>query len=263
MPATTEGEYQQFTKAVGSLLPISLADYKQQQMERRIRDMARKCLAPDLPAFAGMLRSDPKLLLQFEQHITINVSEFYRNPEAFDYLANQILARFNPKRDLKIWSAGCSCGAESYTLAMLLHQYAPGLRHGIYATDIDRTMLNRARQGKGYAAEEIRDLPLRLRTLYMTREDSTYAVTSEVQRLVRFDRHDLLRDQMTQVFDLVVCRNVVIYFTDDAKSRLYQKFVDALKPGGYFYIGATETINKAHELGLRYVHPCFYTKIAT
>lgn len=79
--------------------------------------------------------------------------------------------------------------------------------------------------------------------------------------MVRFERHDLLQDKVTQTFDMVACRNVVIYFTDEAKTRLYETFVNALRPGGYLFIGATEVINGATQLGLRYVAPCFYKKV--
>jgi chemotaxis protein methyltransferase CheR len=256
-----EPEYGQFMQTVATLLPIRLDCYKPKQMERRIRDLARKHHAADLHAFATLLRTNRDVLREFEQHITINVSEFYRNPDAFDYLNTRILPRLQEHtRGMRVWSAGCSNGSEPYTIAMLLQQAYPARRHTILATDIDRAMLDRARSAKGYIADDVRALPARLRDAYMTKNDAAYCVADQIVKMVRFDRLDLLRDQVGQVFDLIVCRNVVIYFTDEAKTGLYEKFVEALEPGGHLFLGATETISRPGDLGLKYVAPCFYVK---
>lgn len=261
MIAPPDGEYAQFKQAVAALLPVRLDYYKQQQMERRIRDLARKHSAPSLQSFVTMLRADPALLRELERHITINVSEFFRNPEAFEYLDRQVLPRLlAARRGLRLWSAGCSYGAEAFTLAMLLREAAPALLHAIYATDIDRSMLERARMGRGYTRDDVHNVPPRLRRRYIVGDAPPYAVSADILRLVRFDRHDMLEAPVARTFDLIACRNVVIYFTDEAKKALYQKLVAALHPGGYLFIGATEIIGEATRLGLRYVAPCFYEK---
>lgn len=258
---TAESEYAQFKRTVGPLLPIELDYYKQQQMERRIRDLARKHQAADLRAYAEMLRKDAALLRELEQHITINVSEFFRNPTAYEYLSARVFPKLlEGGKGVRIWSAGCSYGAEPYTLAMLLHETAPTLRHSICATDVDRQMLDKARSGKGFTREDVQNLPSGLRQRYVSQDGATYAVAPTLLPLIRFERRDLLRDRVTGPFDLIVCRNVVIYFTDEAKLKLYQSFVDALRPGGYLFIGATEVIGNATQLGLSYVAPCFYVK---
>ena len=261
MTTTFEAEYTQFMQLVSSLLPINLQCYKPKQMERRIRDLARKHQASDLITFATMLRGDRDILREFEQHITINVSEFYRNPEAFDYLAQRVLEPFKTRlQAVRVWSAGCSNGSEPYTMAMLLLDTLPGRHHTIYATDIDRAMLEKAQRGTGYTSEDVRGLPARLRDKYMSRDGTSLKVSDDILRIVRFDRHDLLRDKVQQSFDIVACRNVVIYFTDEAKAELYYKFADALEPGGMLFIGATETISRPSDYGLQYVAPCFYVK---
>ena len=208
-----------------------------------------------------MLRGNREILREFEQHITINVSEFYRNPEAFDYLAQRVIEPFKSRlQAVKVWSAGCSNGAEPYTIAMLLTETMPGRHHVVFATDIDRAMLEKARLGAGYTQEDVRGLPVRLRDKYMVRDGASLKVADEIARMVRFDRHDLLRDKLQQTFDIVACRNVVIYFTDEAKAELYYKFASALEPGGMLFIGATETISRPSDYGLQYVAPCFYLK---
>lgn len=261
MTTTVEAEYGQFMQMVSNMLTVNLQSYKPKQMERRIRDLARKHQAPDLISFAGMMRGNREILREFEQHITINVSEFYRNPEAFDYLIQHILGPLKSRtQGVRVWSAGCSNGAEPYTIAMLLLDTMPGRHHSVYATDIDRAMLEKAGAGKGYIADDVRGLPARLRDRYMVKDGASLRVADEVTRIVRFDRHDLLRDKVLQSFDIVACRNVVIYFTDEAKALLYRKFADALEPGGILFIGATETISRPADFALRYVAPCFYVK---
>lgn len=263
MLAPTESEYAAFKRAVGPLLPVRLDDYKQAQMERRIRDLARKHRAPDLGSYVKMISADAGLLRELEQHITINVSEFFRNPEAFDYLGKQILPRLLAARQgVEAWSAGCSYGAEPYSLAMLFHDAAPALKHAIHATDIDKAILDRARLGNGFSADDVKSVPVRLRDRYLSRQGPPYSVAVDVQRMVRFDRYDLLHDRMARTFDLIACRNVVIYFTDEAKLKLFSTFAAALRPGGYLFIGATEVISAHDGLGLRYVAPCFYQKAA-
>lgn len=263
MVARAESEYTQFKRAIAPWLPVRLDEYKQQQMERRIRDLARKHQAPNLHAYVRMVRADAVLLRDLEQHVTINVSKFFRNPEAFEYLRSHILpSLLAAGRGLRVWSAGCSYGAEPYSLAMLLHDAAPLLKHTVHATDIDRAMLERARLGRGTSPDDIQHVPLSLRARYTRVQGTSYSVADEIVRMVRFERHDLLQDRMAHVFDLVACRNVVIYFTDEAKQGLFRSFVAALRPGGYLFIGATEIITGSAQLGLRYVAPCFYQKVA-
>ena len=261
MIISPDAEYTQFKQAVSTLVPLRLDQYKQQQMERRIRDMARRHQAPSLIDFAAMLKSDARLLHEFERHLTINVSEFYRNSTAFDYLSQHVLPPLlAARRGVRVWSAACSYGAEPYTLAMLLHEAAPAAMHSIYATDIDREILEKARAGQCFTREDVQNLPARLRDRYLSRGEPPYHIAPEIGRMVRFERQDLLHSRVTQTFDLIACRNVVIYFTDEAKTRLYHDLVAALRPGGYLFIGATEVINGASALGLRYLAPCFYTK---
>lgn len=263
MQMTFDAEYNQFVQTVSTLVPINLQCYKPKQMERRIRDFARAHRAPDLVSFAAMLRRNRELLREFELHITINVSEFYRNTEAFDYLVRHVIAPLRARSTpVRVWSAGCSGGAEPYTIAMLLLDAMPGRLHSILATDIDRAMLEKAKSGAGYASDEVRGLPARLRDKYLVHDDATFRVSDVLLRIVHVDRHDLLRGTLRQTFDVIVCRNVVIYFTDEAKTGLYHKFAAALEPGGTLFIGATETIGRPSDYSLQYVAPCFYQKVS-
>ncbi len=261
MLTSTETDYTVFKRAVAPLVPLRLDLYKEGQMERRIRDLARKHGAGTLRDFVPMLRANRELLRQFEQHLTINVSECYRNPESFDHLVKVVLPELRgATRQLRVWSAGCSYGAEPYTLAMLLHDADPSASQTIHATDIDREILARARTGAGFSREDITHLPRRLRERYVSVDGPPYTIARQITPMIRFERHDLLQDPAPGTFDLIVCRNVVIYFTDEAKQDLYRKLSGALRPSGYLFIGATEVISGAAGFGLRYAAPCFYQR---
>ena len=259
---TTDDDYTQFKRLITPLVPMDLNDYKQQQMERRIRDLARKNGADSLVQFAQMLRDDRRLLRTFESHVTINVSEFFRNVEPFNYLGDPVLSGLVALgKPLTIWSAGCSYGAEPMTFAMILSELNPSLRHTIHATDIDPDMLAKARSGTGFSPADVQGLPKTLRARYMKQIGDDWAVSDDLVKRIKFAPQNLLKDPApARNCDLVACRNVVIYFTDEAKSRLYKTFADSLRPGGYLFIGATEVVSGAASFGLRYVAPCFYQK---
>ncbi|MHB8621167.1 MAG: CheR family methyltransferase, partial [Chloroflexota bacterium] len=175
-----------------------------------------------------------------------------------------VLPRLLRGRDrLRIWSAGCSYGAEPYTLALVLASVTPGKQHHILATDVDQRVLDRARLANSYTDQDVRNVPGVLRRRFFTRGcDERWVLDPLIRSAVTFRRHDLLKDTFDREIDLIVCRNVVIYFTDDAKRRLYQKFHDALRPGGYLFVGGTEVVTGAVEMGFTNDLPTFYLRRA-
>ena len=162
--------------------------------------------------------------------------------------------------NLQIWSAGCSIGAEPYSLAMLLEQLAPKGRHRFLATDLDDGALAKARAGGPYAAAEIKNLHRSLLLKHFVRDQETYRVRDDLRRSVEFKKHNLLGDAYETGFDLVVCRNVIIYFTDEAKQLMHRRLRDSLKENGVYFAGRTETLLDARELGLERVLSSFYKK---
>jgi chemotaxis protein methyltransferase CheR len=160
-----------------------------------------------------------------------------------------------------VWSAACSIGAEPYSLAMLLLERCPP-GSTVWATDIDTTVLAKARRGI-YRESELRGVSAERRRRYFEEVADGYAVKPELKAIVRFQVHDLLRDRFPAPWDLIVCRNVVIYFTEEARRNLYRRFATVLRPGGVLFVGATETILYAGEVGLRPLSPSFYRKAAT
>lgn len=254
-------DYVLFCRAVFTQTDLDLGAYKRNQMERRVRGMAAQAGAQDLTEFWALLRRDAQALRTFLDKVTINVSEFLRNPEKFEEFRAVIFPElFQARRPLLIWSAGCSYGAEPYSIALLLRELTPGVKHRIWASDVDDGVLARARQG-AFTAADLKHVPDALKARYFTAGPSDmYTVTPALRQGVEFARHDLLRDPFPTRVDVIFCRNVVIYFNDVAKERLFRGFFEALRPGGYLLVGSTERIASAAAIGFQAVRQFWYRR---
>jgi len=232
-------------------------------MKRRLGILITRNKATSLLEYTRML-DKPDRLKEFLDFFTINVSEFFRIPEKFEYLATRILPNLMARdRELRVWSAGCSNGAEPYSLAMVLEELAPHGRWSILATDVDRTTLARAQRGDGYGSVDVRNVTPQRLARYFERDAAGYRVSESIKRRVKFKLHDLLKDPFEDGFQLVLCRHVVIYFTEEAKDVLYRKFAESLVDGGVLFVGGTEIISRAKDVGLQSVAVSFYRKGAT
>lgn len=255
-------DYEQFKSEIFRMTTINLSSYKEQQMKRRIDALISKHGYPGYAEYMKAIKTDDNLLVEFKSHITINVSEFWRNPEQWVVLENEILPeifRTNGKK-IKIWSAACSTGDETYSLVMLMSKFVPLRDIQILATDIDSKILEKAKIGL-YNQKSISKLPIEFQKKYFTKvDDNSYQVSDDIKKCVEFKQHDLLKEKYPSNMDLIVCRNVMIYFTDDAKNLMYQKFHEALKPGGFLFVGSTEQIIHYKELGYQSFRSFFYRK---
>ena len=256
-----QDKYQWFIKKVHEKTGIDLASYKRPQMERRINSLMRSQNIGNYEEYVQLLSKDPVQYRKFTDHITINVSEFFRNFSHWEVLQNQILPDLlSRSRTLKVWSAGCSTGEEPYSLTIILLEKAAGRFHKVIATDIDRQVLEKAQKGI-YSSKTVSSVPEPWLKKYFVQNDGNFIIKDEVKKWLSFQQHDLLKDSYPSNCDLILCRNVVIYFTEEAKTRLYQRFQQALKKGGVLFIGSTEQIFQARELGLRSIATFFYQKI--
>lgn len=258
--ALNDQEFEYLKKKILALTDIDLNNYKAQQMRRRLDGLVTN-ESGSVVEYCKRIENDKDALKKLSNFLTINVSEFFRDANQFQQLKTIILPELlgNNER-LNIWSAGCSIGAEPYSVAMMLENLTPGRKHRIVATDIDEAVLAKAKNGGPYSSSDIANVDKALLLKYFTRSDDGYQVIDSIKRRVEFRRHNLLKDRFEQGFDLVMCRNVVIYFSDEAKHKLYTGFCNSLKDGGIMFIGATETLLDASELGLTRIHNCFYRK---
>jgi chemotaxis protein methyltransferase CheR len=239
--------YQEFKEQASLLCGIDLTLYKSQQLDKRINSLMTLWQIKDYDEYLRVLKTDPQRFQVFQKKLTINVSEFFRNPECYFYLWEEVipeLLRANP--NLRIWSAGCATGAEPYSVAIILKELAALHNAEILATDVDGQVLQQARKGV-YSPNEVKSLPPELRERYFREEKGCYY---------------LLLDPFPTGLDLILCRNVVIYFTEEAKDELYYKFHRSLRDGGYLLVGGTEPLLSYMQLGFETVRYSFYKKVA-
>lgn len=254
--------YESFKDEIYKLTKIDLSSYKERQMKRRIDALITKEAITTYGDYLLMLKTNKEKLDEFVNYLTINVSEFYRNPEQWDFLEKEILPYLFQSfgRDIKIWSAACSSGDEPYSLVMLLSKFLPLNKIKILATDIDRQILDKARLGL-YNEKSLKALPAEFEKKYFTKiNERTYQISDEIKKCVEFKHHNLLKDEYPKGYNLIICRNVLIYFTEDAKEDIYKKFNDSLKKEGILFVGSTEQIIQPQTLGYSSYKSFFYKK---
>lgn len=254
-------DYEGFKKEVLKLTKIDLNAYKEKQMKRRIDTLIAKTGAKEYAEYVKLISTDKKRFDEFVNYLTINVSEFYRNPEQWKILDQQIIPELIKKfgKNLKIWSAACSTGDEPYSLVMALSRHLPLSQIQIYATDIDKQVIAKA-QGGLYSEKSIVSVPDDLKRKYFTKVGPSYQISNEIKSRVEFKQHNLLLDTYPQQVHMIVCRNVLIYFTDEAKDEVFRKFNNALAKGGILFIGSTEQIMDYRSMGYERRGSFFYEK---
>lgn len=243
-------DYEYFKKEVLTLTGINLSCYKEAQMKRRIDNLISKHSVEGYDKYVFCLKTDRKMFEEFVSHITINVSEFYRDQDQWKVLEEkavpELIQRFG--RNLKVWSAACSTGDEPYSLVMAMSRHLPLSNIRVYATDVDKQIIGEARKGI-YGEKSIAAVPADLRRRYFRQVGSEYAISDEIKSRVEFREHNLLRDAYPAGCHLIVCRNVMIYFTEEVKDQIYRKFYNSLVLGGLLFIGASEQIMNNKDIG--------------
>ena len=254
--------YTQVKQSVRKLLDINLDHYKDEQMRRRLDSWLVRSGVPNWTDYFHRARADSNELSRLRDYLTINVSAFFRDPERWHYLRQNVLpALLRARPRLRLWSAGCSIGPEPYSLAMLLEGLSPGRSHYLLASDLDRGALAKARARGPFTADDIQNVAAAERARYFQAGGPPFFVGETLARRVEFREQNMVADKFEQDFDLIVCRNVVIYFTEAAKAGLYRKFHAALRPGGVLFVGGTEIIAHAAEVGFRNYGISFYQKV--
>lgn len=242
-------------------LKLQLDGYKENQLQRRITTIMRKSGAENLEIYAKLIEGNPKLRKEFLDYITINVTEFFRNKQFFDEFEQAFLARHGKNSSqLRLWSAACSTGAEAHSLAILLHRNGLASISRIIGTDIDETILTKAREAI-YMETDIRNVEGEDRQRYFLKEDNRYRLKEEVKRMASFRKQDLILDSYETGFHAILCRNVTIYFKDEVKDAIYSKISNSLVPGGIFFTGATETVYHPEQYGLKKIGSFLYEKV--
>ena len=253
--------YEDFKKDLLALTKIDLDSYKEKQMKRRIDTLITKNNINSYKEYVALIKKNEEKFEQFVNFLTINVSEFYRNPEQWEILDKNVFPALIKKfgKNLKVWSAACSTGDEPYSLVMALSRHIPLNQIHIIATDIDKQVLDKARMGL-YNEKSITSVPADFKKKYFTKVGNSYQISNEIKRQVEFKEHNLLRDAYPTGCNLIVCRNVLIYFTEEAKEEIYKKFNSALASQGILFIGSTEQIMNYKELNYQRHQSFFFQK---
>ena len=256
------GSYEKFKSSIYSLTKIDLSSYKENQMRRRIDSLITKNHILSYDSYVELLRRDSERFRQFVNFLTINVSEFYRDPMHWEYLHTHIIPELirNFGKNLKIWSAACSTGNEPYSLVMAFSRYLPLNQIKIIATDIDRQVLDAARIGL-YNEKSIAGVPPDLKRRFFTKVGESYQISKDIKERVEFQEHNLLRDAYPVGCHLIVCRNVLIYFTEQARDEVYRRFHQSLVRGGVLFIGSSEQMMNYRELNFEKKTLVFFSKI--
>ena len=240
---------------------LDLSSYKEKQLKRRIDSLMEREKRKDYADYLHLLLNSREIYEKFLDTLTINVTEFFRDKVMFEFLENNIIPSLSKSKNLKIWSAACANGAEPYSVAILLEELAPGCSYLIEATDIDTNILKIATTGK-YNMECLRNISPRRLARFFYREGEHYFIKEQVKQKVFFKKHDLLKDTFGQNYNLIICRNVIIYFTSQAQNQLYFKFYHSLAPEGILFTGGSEIILHYAKKGFERMAPCFYKKVS-
>ncbi|MBR6626995.1 MAG: protein-glutamate O-methyltransferase CheR [Lachnospiraceae bacterium] len=254
-------DYEYFKKEILALTSIDLNAYKEKQMKRRIDTLIAKHRITGYDSYIRALRTETEKFEEFVNYITINVSEFYRNPDQWKILEGtvfpELIKRFGP--NLKIWSAACSTGDEPYSLVMALSRHLPLTQIKVLATDLDKQVIAKAKVGL-YSEKSIAGVPEDLKRKFFTKVGPSYKISDQIKARVEFREHNLIKDAYPTDCNLIVCRNVLIYFTEEAKDDVFRKFYKHLSKDGILFIGSTEQIMNYKEIGYLRKSSFFYQK---
>jgi chemotaxis protein methyltransferase CheR len=253
--------YEKFKGDVLRLTKIDLSAYKEKQMRRRIDSLVDKRECKSYDEYVRLISSKKDVFEEFVNFLTINVSEFYRNPDQWKLLVQQyapeLIDRFGKR--LKIWSAACSTGDEPYSLVMALSELIDINQITITATDLDKQVIAQAKTGI-YSEKSIAGVPDVYKKKYFTKVGQSYQISDQIKRRVQFKQHNLLLDKYVTDYHLIVCRNVLIYFTEEAKREVYVKFHKSLAKNGLLFIGSTEQVMDYKAIGYKRRSSFYYEK---
>lgn len=263
-------EFEQIRELTYRVSGIQLPPGKELLVKSRLSKRLKMLGIPSFKQYLSLVESDKsgQELAAMIELLTTNKTDFFREPQHFDYLRKHILCGFpEKKRKLRIWSAGCSTGEEPYTIAIVLMEALEEIANidvRILATDISSRVLAIAKEGI-YSAENLAGVPPELRQKYFIRTtgktgNNCYQVHDKIKSLVKVARLNLMSTwPMKGPFDVIFCRNVMIYFNKETQRMLVRRFANLLEPGGYLFTGHSESLMGMVD-SLHYVQPATYQK---
>ena len=234
---------------------INFEYYRESYLQRRVKVRLTATKTKTYVDYIRYLKENPNEYNLLVSDLTVNYTKFFRDPDVYVFLKKKILPELlSSKRWVRIWSAGCATGEEPYSLAMLVHEVLKqplnNSRVSIYASDLDRTALEKAKSGE-YTKRKVNGVEERLLDRYFEFDNDVYRVKDDVKQIIHFEEQDLMTPPIRRNLDLILCRNVMIYFSKEIQHKIYMNFYDALRNGGYFISGKTELVGG--EAGKKFV----------
>jgi chemotaxis protein methyltransferase CheR len=253
-----QSQYKDIFNEIKRVRGIDLSDYRSETLEIRLTERMKQVGCPDISHYVEYLRNDPSECDLLIDCIAINVSSFFRNPLVFDILAHRVLPdmvelkRHNNQQEIRVWSAGCANGQEPYSMAILIHEVLKDFRlkwkSHIFASDIDKEALKQAASAI-YTVENLENTRMGYIERYFTRDDHGYKLQPFIQEMVQFSQEDLNSrttiapaESVYGTFDIILCRNVLIYFKQEQQNFVVEKLLKSLDNLGYLILGESETI---------------------
>ena len=233
-------------------LKIQCGNYKEDYIKRRLLSRMRSTNTTNYTDYLKYLKANEPELEVLRKALTINVTEFFRDGDVYEFLKGTVLPDlFRQRKRIRIWCAGCSTGEEPYSIAMILSDLLAQnkeLSAQIYATDIDKIVLAKAQEGTNSQKAMVKLSPSQIHRHFTKLPDDTYQVRPHLKELIRFRPHDLMSGvPVARWLDLITCRNVTIYFTEAQKDDLARLFHGALVTDGYYIMGKTEYLGRQVE----------------
>lgn len=259
-PPLTPAAFDAIRELIGSVAGIAMTAEKEELVKARLASRLRELKLSRYEDYLERVKVDRVELSNMVDVLTTNKTSFFREQPHFDYLVETLFPVWRAERQpRRIWSAGCSSGEEPYTLSMLLQAYLPTLDVRILATDLSLRVLARAKAAR-YGRSVVQDVPAELRGKYLrpVPGEESFEVTPDVTARVSFARLNLMGDwPMRGPFDLILCRNVMIYFNDETRTTLARRYAELLSPRGVLMIGHAESLASLDQ-PLKLLKPAVY-----
>jgi len=242
---------------------FDFSGYRRSTLERRINKRMLATETGNINEYCKYLMNNQAEVDKLIDALTINVSQFFRNPLVFEYISEKLMPRMifgklkKKEKYLRIWSAGCAAGEEPYSLAIIFNEFLEKenleLNLRIFATDIDKQSLKSAKEGV-YNFESIKEVKYGLLSKYFIQENSSFKIVSKIKNMVNFSFYDLLEknshappESIFGNFDLIFCRNVLIYFNLEYQDKIFKKLHYSLTPSGYLILGEAEMVSRRYK----------------
>jgi chemotaxis protein methyltransferase CheR len=227
---------------------INFDCYRESYLKRRIKVRLTATKTNTYSNYIQYLKANPNEYDFLINDLTVNYTKFFRDNDVYSFLNETLLPELlSSRRWVRIWSAGCATGEEPYSLAILVHQVMKKqLNNGrvtIYASDLDRTALEKAKSGE-YTRRVVEGIEESMLDRYFDFDNEVYRVKNDVKQLIHFEEHDLMATPPHNNLDLILCRNVMIYFSREIQQKIHMNFHDSLKRGGYLITGKTEFLGR-------------------